>query len=244
VKTPPTVGLIGFGAFGRLTARHLAPHVPLIAHDPALTQPSLDGIQLADLATVAGQDIVVLAPPVNALESVVAAIAPHLKPGALVLDVGSVKVGPARILRDGLPDTVEILGTHPLFGPQSARDGLAGRKIALCPVRGQKWRRVAAFLRHTLGLTVIVTTPEGHDREAATVQGLTHLIAKVLVRMEPLPTQMTTASFDMLYGAVEMVRYDAPEVFLAIEQANPFAPDVRRRFFHLAAELAKELDSE
>ncbi len=244
MTTPPTVGLIGFGAFGRLTTRHLAPHVPLIAYDPALTETSLDGIQLADLAAVAGQDIVVLAAPVNALESVVAAIAPHLKPGALVLDVGSVKVGPARILRNGLPENVEILGTHPLFGPQSARDGVAGRKIALCPVRGHKWRRVAAFLRHTLGLTVIVTTPEGHDREAATVQGLTHLIAKVLVRMEPLPTQMTTASFDMLRAAVEMVRYDAPEVFLAIEQANPFAPDVRRRFFQLAAELAKELDAE
>jgi prephenate dehydrogenase len=244
VNTPPTVGLIGFGAFGRLTARHLAPHVPLIAHDPALTASSLDGVRLADLATVSGQDIVVLAAPVNALASVVAAIAPYLKPGTLVLDVGSVKVGPARILRDGLPDTVEILGTHPLFGPQSARDGIAGRKIALCPVRGQKWRRVAAFLRHTLGLNVIVTTPEGHDFEAATVQGLTHLIAKVLVRMEPLPTRMTTASFDMLYGAVDMVRYDAPEVFLAIEKANPFAPDVRRRFFNLAAELAKELDTE
>jgi prephenate dehydrogenase len=39
-----------------------------------------------------------------------------------------------------------------------------------------------------------------------------------------------------------MVRYDAPEVFLAIEQANPFAPAVRRRFFRLAAELEGELD--
>ncbi|WP_204301532.1 hypothetical protein, partial [Stenotrophomonas maltophilia] len=80
----------------------------------------------------------------------------------------------------------------------SARDGIAGLKIAVCPIRGGRGRRVAAFLRKVLRLDVIMTTPEAHDREAATVQGLTHLIAKVLVQMEPLPTRMTTRSFDLL----------------------------------------------
>jgi prephenate dehydrogenase len=242
---PPTVGLVGFGAFGRLVARHLSAHLPLLAYDPAPPAPvgaSLDGAVMAGLAAVAACDIVVLAAPVGRLAEVVAAIAPLLRPGALVVDVGSVKVVPAGILRAGLPDQVEILGTHPLFGPQSARDGVAGHKIALCPARGTQWRRVAAFLRGVLRLDVIVTTPEAHDREAATVQGLTHLIAKVLVRMEPLPTRMTTASFDRLRQAVEMVRHDAPDVFLAIEQANPYAPEVRRRFFQLAAELDRELE--
>ncbi len=69
------------------------------------------------------------------------------------------------------------------------------------------------------------------------VQGLTHLIAKVLVQMEPLPSRMTTRSFDLLLRAVEVVRYDAPEVFEAIERANPYAASVRRRFFDLAAAL-------
>ena len=234
-NTTPSVGIIGFGAFGQLMARHLAPYVPLRAYDPARGDS-------APLPEVAGCDIVVLAAPVNRLEEVVAAIAPHLRAGALVVDVCSVKVGPVAIMRAGLPEDVEILGTHPLFGPQSAREGVRGHRIALCPVRGARWRRVGAFLGRALGLRVIVTTAEAHDREAATVQGLTHLIAKVLVRMEPLPTRMTTASFDMLCRAVDMVRYDAPEVFLAIEQANPFAPDVRRRFFQLAADLDRELE--
>jgi prephenate dehydrogenase len=215
----------------------------LLAYDPSLPDGTvIDGATLTSLQAVARCDIVALATPVDQLAAVVAAIAPHLRPGVLVLDVGSVKVGPAETLRRLLPAHVDILGTHPLFGPQSARSGIRGHKIALCPVRGESWRRVAAFLRAVLGLDVIVTTPEAHDREAATVQGLTHLIAKVLVRMGPLPTHMTTASFGMLCRAVEMVRYDAPEVFLAIERANPYAPEVRRRFFQLAAELDAELD--
>ena len=69
------------------------------------------------------------------------------------------------------------------------------------------------------------------------VQGLTHLIAKILVRMEPLPRTMTTASFDLLMQATEMVRYDAPNVFMAIERANPHAKAVRDRFFALAEEM-------
>lgn len=78
---------------------------------------------------------------------------------------------------------------------------------------------------------VFEVTPEEHDREAATVQGLTHLIARVLLKMEPLPTRMTTASFERLMQAVDMVRHDSPAVFHAIERDNPFAVEVRDQFF-------------
>jgi prephenate dehydrogenase len=152
-----------------------------------------------------------------------------------------VKTVPVKVMREGLPPHVEILATHPLFGPQSATDGIRGLKIAVCLVRGRRGFRAAAFMRKTLGLDVIVTTPEAHDREAATVQGLTHLIAKVLVSMEPLPTRMMTRSFELLMQAVGMVRRDAPEVFQAIEQLNPYAAGVRQRFFALASELEADL---
>ena len=223
-------------------ARHLAPHFRLLAYDPALPPGTdLDGAALDTLAAAAGCGTVVLAMPVSRMEDIVRAIGPHLRSGALVLDVGSVKVLPAEIMRRGLPPHVGIVATHPLFGPQSARDGLRGLKVAVCPVRGDAAPRVAAFLRRALGLHVILTTPEAHDREAAMVQGLTHLIAKVLVQMEPLPSRMTTRSFDLLMQGVGMVRYDAPEVFQAIEQANPYSTEVRRRFFGLAAALDAEL---
>ncbi|MGC1305525.1 MAG: prephenate dehydrogenase [Caulobacteraceae bacterium] len=239
---PPTLGLIGFGAFGRLIAQHLQSRFPIRAYDPAWPAGGdARGVEFADIASVARCPIVILAMPVDRLATAIEEIRPHLQPGALVLDVGSVKVRPARIMRERLPPHVDIVGTHPLFGPQSARGGLTGLKIAICPIRGERAGRVAAFLRKALGLRVFITTPEAHDREAAIVQGLTHLIAKVLVQMEPLPTRMTTASFDKLMGAVEMVRYDPPSVFLAIEQANPYAVEVRERFFELADQMRASL---
>ena len=242
--TGATIGIIGFGAFGQLAAHHLRPHFRLCAHDPApglLPAAERHDVALVGLAAAARCPVVVLATPVGRLAEVVHAVAPHVRPGALVLDVGSVKLGPAEIMRRGLPAHADVVATHPLFGPQSARDGIAGLKIAVCPIRGRRAPRVAAFLRRRLGLDAILTTPEAHDREAAVVQGLTHLIAKVLVRMEPLPQRMTTRSFELLVAAVEMVRHDAPEVFAAIEEANPYAPEVRRRFFELATALDAEL---
>ena len=60
--------------------------------------------------------------------------------------------------------------------------------------------------------------------------------------MEPLPKRLTTASFDLLMQALEMVRYDAASVFLAIEEENPYAAEVRERFFCLAGEAKAELE--
>ena len=241
-----SLGIVGFGAFGQLAARHLGQHFDISAHDPA---PGLAkvaqqlGVRLTSLRAVSQADVILIAAPVSLFEQVVGEIANACKPGVLIVDVGSVKVVPSEIMRRLLPDHVDIVATHPLFGPQSAASGVAGLKIAVCPIQGKRHTRLAAFLRKALGLTVIMTTPEEHDKEAAVVQGLTHLIAKVLLRMGPLPTRMTTKSFELLSEAISMVQHDAPEVFEAIEKANPYAEAVRRRFFDLAAGLSVELET-
>lgn len=236
-----TIGLFGFGAFGQLLARHLGPRFDLVIHDPC--QPPDPAWQFGALAEAAACDLVILAVPVARIEDVLRRIAPHLRPGALVADVGSVKLAPVQLMAEILPAHVEVLGTHPLFGPQSAAQGLAGHKITLCPVRCPSAPRVAAFLRRALGLRVFLATAEEHDREAAVVQGLTHLIAKVLVRMEPLPKRLTTASFEHLMRGVEMVRHDAPGVFEAIERDNPFAAAVRERFVAEVDAVRRQLEA-
>ncbi|WP_409018938.1 prephenate dehydrogenase/arogenate dehydrogenase family protein [Brevundimonas vesicularis] len=242
MSAKPRLGLIGYGAFGKLTAQHLAAHFDVRAFDPAMTGD--DGFATrVDLAGAAGCPVVILAVPVGVLEHTLVEIAPMLSAGALVIDVGSVKVKPAEAMQRLLPDHVRIVGTHPLFGPQSARDGLTGLRIAVCEVRGARdARRTAAWCRLRLGLKVFNVTPEDHDREAATVQGLTHLIAKVLLNMEPLPTRMTTASFERVMQGVDMVRHDSPAVYQAIERDNPFAARVRERFFALFDQARGELD--
>ena len=245
-KTPiKTVGILGFGAFGRLIAEHLHPHFALTVSDPSRAPdgPMSAHVQAGTPADVGRCDLVVLAVPIEQLRPSIEVLRPHLRAGAVVLDVTSVKVKPVETLRELLPGHVEIVGTHPLFGPQSSVDGIEGRKIAICPVRGRAHLRIAAFLRRVLKLEVYITSAEEHDREAAVVQGLTHLIAKVLMRMEPLPKRLTTASFDRLMEAIDMVRHDSESVFLAIERDNPFSAEMRGQFFSIAEEVRAECDN-
>lgn len=226
---PPAVLICGFGAFGRLVAQALAPHVPLAVCDPdpgARAAAQAAGLPLAAMETAAEFDVIVLAVPVPALEPCLAALAPHLRPGQLVVDVCSVKEGPAALMRRLLPAGVEILATHPMFGPRSLAAGLAGGRIVLCPLRGRRWRRVAAFLRRGLGLEVVRATPEEHDRHAALTQGLTHVLARALAGFAPHP-RIRTRSFDLMAEALAMVGADAPEVFEAVTAGNPHVAALR-----------------
>lgn len=227
----PVMGLIGFGAFAQLMARHLAPHFTLIAHDPnapARAAMPLFGVQSAPLEVVAQAQFVVIATPVSAIEAIARRIAPLLRPGATVFDTGSVKLRPAQAMQVHLPAHIRLIATHPLFGPESAASGITGLKIALCPLRGAPVGSVAGFLRR-MELEVIVTTPEAHDRDLAAVQGLTHLIAQALTALDLPETSLTTKSYELLMQATAMVAGDAPEVFAAIERDNPFAAPLRAR---------------
>jgi len=243
------MGIIGLGAFGQLLVQHMRPYFCVRAYDPApKAQAFADeaGIALCSLAECAHADLVVLAVPVLQIGPVAKAIAPYVLPGTCVFDVASVKLGPTRAMADALPDHVRIIGTHPLFGPQSAKTGLKGLKVSICPVRGAGTKRVAqviAFLREHLQLDAFLSDAQSHDRDMAMVQGLTHLIAKVLDEMEPLPRRQTTLSFDYLVNAMQLVRGDSDELFRAIERENPYSADVRETFFRLIDELRVSLEN-
>ncbi len=239
------LGLFGFGAFGRLAVRSLAPFFDIVVHDPspkARAQARRWNVTPGSLEETAACPIVVLGAPVGELAALARAVAPHVTPHAFVLDVASVKVGPAKWLSEALPAHVDIIGTHPLFGPQSARDSLTGLEIVVCPVRGARVARIVRFLEKTLLLRVSVTTPEAHDRALAAVQGLTHMIAKVMSGLEPLPRLHTTVSYDRMMQALALVQGDSDELFLAIERENPYAAELRQRFFAEIEALKAKLE--
>ncbi|MDO5647901.1 prephenate dehydrogenase/arogenate dehydrogenase family protein [Paracoccus sp. (in: a-proteobacteria)] len=232
----PLVSIVGFGAFGQLIARHLRGHARLHICDPVRRGNDLAQVSLRDAARA---NIVVLAVPVPALEQVLHDLAPHLRPGTVVIDVASVKERPARLMQDILPPDVDIIASHPLFGPASAADGLAGHRLAWCPLRGMAHRRIGAFLRRA-GLRVITTTPAQHDRDMAVVQGLTHLIARSLARLGPAPRRLTTRSFDALIHAAAMVQDDSPELLHTILTLNPHAEPIRRAFLDAANRVVQQ----
>ena len=237
-----TLSFIGFGAFARFAAPHLAPHFDVRAHDARGAGPR-DGVPGVSLAEAARADVVVLAVPAQNLASVLEHAAPHTRPGALVIDVCSVKMRPLELMTRHLPAGVRIVGTHPLFGPQSGKDGIAGLPIALCRARADEAtvECVRSFLAGTLGLRVIETTPQEHDRQMAYVQGLTHFVSRAIAGMDLPATPMSTRAYARLLDMKRDLQDDSIDLFLTIERGNPFAAQARSELLERLAELERKI---
>jgi prephenate dehydrogenase len=227
-----TLGLIGFGAFGRFMAAHLRANFDVVAADREniACQAAALGIRAANITEAAHAPIVVLAVPAQHLEGALRDIRAHIQPGAIVLDVCSVKLKPLALMEGVLPMHASIIGTHPLFGPQSGKDGIAGLPIALCPLRAapEQIACVRAFLADTLKLRVIDTTPDAHDREMANVQALTHLLSRALTELDLPESDLATVAYQRLLAMRANLRHDSEDLFRTIQRENPYAEAARR----------------
>lgn len=245
----PSVSLIGLGAFGRLAAESLGPHADVVAHDPDPHPDPAEGpVPLVGLDEACARPTVVLAVPVQALATVLDAVAPRLGPDTMVCDVCSVKVGPCRLMDRRVPAGCHVVGLHPLFGPQTARERgtIAGQRIAVCPVRvpADRAAGLRSFLADRLALQVVETTPDEHDRQMATVQVLTHLVGHAAVEMDLPELPLATVAYQRLLQMKRNTERDSPELFAAIQTHNPYADAARRRFIQaMGAVIARAEDS-
>lgn len=225
--------IVGAGAFGEFCIPHLSRFFETSVFDARRDLDlicSRHGVRPTDLAAAATADVVLLAVPLSNLREVARAIAPKLRPGTLVVDVCSVKTKPLSILTEELPPGIDIVGTHPLFGPQSGRNGIKGLRVSVCPARGRRSAAVARFLRSKLHLDAIVTTPEEHDRQMAYVQGLTHVMSRIVIAMNLPRFDHTTPTFSHLEKMVDMLRHDSDDLFRTITGDNPYSAEVMASF--------------
>lgn len=134
-------------------------------------------------------DLIVLAIPVGAMEGVAAAIRPHLKPGATVTDVGSVKRAVIDAVAPHLPKDVHFIPGHPLAGTEHSgpRSGFAelfeNRWCLLVPLEGtdpEAQERLRRFWE-AMGAHVDVMDADHHDLVLAVTSHAPHLIAYTMV---------------------------------------------------------------
>ncbi|MBM3826031.1 MAG: prephenate dehydrogenase/arogenate dehydrogenase family protein [Verrucomicrobia bacterium] len=134
-------------------------------------------------------DLVVVATPVDAAAATFRALAPHLRPGCLVTDAGSVKAAVVAAAGAALPNTVKFVGAHPMAGSEKAGArhadaSLFERRTCYVTPAGTEGRgaveRVHAFWR-SLGCVTVETDPESHDAVVAAVSHLPHAAAAALM---------------------------------------------------------------
>ena len=225
-----TLGIIGFGRFGRLAAIHLRDHYDVMVCDREdCSDPAAHlRVRAESLKDVASCSVVILCVPISSIRSVLKEMTPHLETGALVADTCSVKEYPISVMKTVLPPHVAILGTHPLFGPDSAAMGIEGKKIILCPVRPKNLRKVSHFLKN-LGLRVLVSSAEDHDLAMASTQAIVQFLGRAFMDMDLGCPTMATPGYEQLIQIVEVVQNDTWELFYDLQSYNRFAREMRQK---------------
>lgn len=212
------VALIGLGliasSMGHAMKRHgLAGHVAGHAKSEATRAAALEigfcqSVHATAAEAVQGADLVVLAVPVGAMGEVAAAIAPYLKPGAVVTDVGSVKQAVVAEVAPHLPENVQFVPGHPLAGTEHSgpHSGFAtlfeNRWCILTPPAGADPHAVARLraLWEAMGANVDEMDAAHHDLVLAVVSHTPHLIAYTMVGVADHLGQVTES---------EVIKYSA-----------------------------------
>ena len=157
------IAIIGFGLIGSSLARAVKAHglvKTIVACDrDADARATITRLALADEVTddpataARDADLVVIAAPLGAYAEIVKRMAPALKPGAIVSDVGSVKGPVLRDLPRLLPKTVHLVPGHPIAGTENSGPGsgfetlFEGRWFIMTPPPGADEEAVGRWAR-------------------------------------------------------------------------------------------------
>lgn len=240
-----TFGIIGYGAFGQLAAGILSKQGKVFVFD--LNSPELidaPNIQTSNIDEVASCDFVLIASGIESLEQTCKDIADKVSRNTIVFDVCSTKIKAVEILEKSLKGKCQIMSTHPLFGPQTIKQGLSGHSIVLFPIDLNNQSIVEAFFSMKLGLNVIKMSPDEHDREMAWVHGLTFFVGRGLLEISPPKSILTTGYYNRLLGLVDMESNHSKKLFDEVEKYNPYAAEVRTKFTQKLEELEQGLKNE
>ncbi|MCE7028038.1 prephenate/arogenate dehydrogenase family protein [Jiella avicenniae] len=188
------IGLIGSSIALNVRASGLAGHIAIATRRKETLAKAEelglgDSYHLEASEAVEDADLVILCVPVGVCGAVTREIAPHLKGGAIVSDVGSVKGAVIAQMAQHLPDGVQFVPAHPLAGTEHSGpeagfvELFRNRWCILTPPEGTDpaaIARVEAFWRGC-GANVETMTAEHHDLVLAIVSHVPHLIAYNIV---------------------------------------------------------------
>ena len=237
------IALIGHGRLGTLLAKNIVQDFDLGIFDKNKITNLPKGATQISLSELKNYQIVLLCLPINQIKNFCQEIKNQLHENTLVIDTCSVKEYPLEQMKDILPDNCSLLGTHPMFGPDSAKKTLWGSKIVLCPERidQDQLRNIQNYLEGH-GLKVIITSAKNHDQEIAQSLALTHFIGRGLIDYQATELEIDTKGHRRLMKILETVENDTIELFKDMNFYNSFARMGRKKFIEKLIEIDKNLD--
>lgn len=248
------IAIVGFGKFGQFLAKTLTHQGhTVLAH--SRTDQSIVARKLGvsffpnpDDLCEEHPEIILLCTSIISTEQVVLSLPlQRLKRSTLVVDVLSVKEFPKNVLLEALPSDFDIMCTHPMFGPESAKHGWRGLTFVYDKVRvGDEDSRVSRcdkflniFARE--GCKMIEMTCADHDRYAAETQFITHTVGRVLGMLMLEPTPINTKGYESLLELVGNTSGDSFDLYYGLFMFNKNSLEMLERLDLAFEALRKQL---
>jgi chorismate mutase / prephenate dehydrogenase len=202
------------------------------------------GVGAPNEEVAARHDVVIVAVPIAVTVQVIEQIAPHVRPGACLCDVTSIKRAPLAAMLRAAPPEVDVVGTHPMFGP--AGDDMDRQRVVVCRGRGDKGLNRVTTLFEAFGAEIITATPEEHDAHMAVIQVLVHektmVLGSVLERVKadlPRSLQFASPIYRTELAMIGRMFSQQAELYADILTANPDGAHVSQLFEQEAGHFAR-----
>ena len=216
------IGIIGHGRFGKVLHGILQTDFDVRFYDPQSSESE-------KLEKVLECEVLFYCVPISKFREALEEHLPYLNSPKLLVDVLSVKSYPKKVFEELIPETIEVLLTHPMFGPDSVKEvGLEGQPIVVDKFRttDEKYNFWKDYFGNK-GLEVIEMTAEEHDKLAANSQGVAHFVGRILGEFELQETPIDTLGAKKLLEIKDQTCNDTWELFNDLQTKNPFTIDMR-----------------
>ncbi|KAK6914464.1 Prephenate dehydrogenase, nucleotide-binding domain [Dillenia turbinata] len=265
-STKLKIAIIGFGNFGQFLAKTLVKqnHNVLAYSRSNYTSiaQSLGVCFFSDADDLCEEhpEVILLCTSIISTENVLKSLPlQRLKRSTLFVDVLSVKEFPKNLFLQHLPSDFDILCTHPMFGPESGKNGWNGLPFVYEKVRIGNDETRASRLERFLevfereGCRMVEMSCAEHDRFAAGSQFITHTVGRTLEKLGLESTPINTKGYETLLSLVENTAGDSFELYYGLFMYNKNAMEqiqklelafelVRKELFgHLHETLRKQL---
>lgn len=249
MKSVQAIGIIGLGDFGQFVASHIPRDNGLKIYGHDIHAKTIKDIEIVDLPAIVTCDILIIAIPLEAYPKLLVYLHNHIKSETLLIDICSVKVYPEQYFKTYLPEYPNLLLTHPLFGPQSTSNGIAGHTLIVTVQKGELAAKAIHYGENILGLKIRHMTSEEHDKHMAYVHALTFFVARGLSNLQvESEKSLMTPSYQMIKDLVAFDKTHSEALFQTIQDGNPYAAELRRQvvngFTNLESSLSREKSDE
>ncbi|KAK6932954.1 Prephenate dehydrogenase, nucleotide-binding domain [Dillenia turbinata] len=235
MSSPPRtlkIGLVGFGNFAQFLAKTMLKHGHTLTatsrtdYSDLCLQLGILFFRIPVSFLEANNDVIVFCTSILSLSDVIKAMPLNvLKKPTLFVDVLSVNQHPRDLLLQELPEDSDVLCTHPMFGPESGKNGWKDLAFVFDRVRIQNEALCSSFLQIFAGegCRMVEMSCEEHDELAAQSQFLAHTIGRILAETRTESTSINTRGFETLLHLKENTLRDSFDLYKGLFMHNKFA---------------------